>query len=1148
MQERANKFIEILESEDLLSPDILDELRKQVRESKTKLKPELLAKLLVDNGHLTKFQATKLIAGMSDAPSAAEAPPTAGATAPANSNDDLGFADPDSEFVEVAEEVTEVAAVETVPVVESVEAVESVEVIQAVESVQAVETVAAVETVEAVTAVEDQSSLGSSSDSVFDSKSAPTKVVRPQSPDNPWDSMRILGRGVALGLVLIIGVALVWIFVRGNAEDTLTRAETAYEQRSYETAAEIYLTFSKKWPTHEQASFAKVRSSLATIRKDSEGAPDPVIGLNTAMEELPKIAEEAGLGDQRDDLTDVLVSLATSFIKRADSRKTTDERKEVMGEFTKLMGLINDPKFVGQAQKEAQRVTLKTIIESEKRINYDIGRDEELATTLGEIDALLDAENTPDAFAKRDELTQKYPLLETNEQLRERILKACEIQRGQVADSSLVPTSSKNDPEPQFGKSFILGNTAGRAATDLRGQTIFIRVKGSVFALNGETGNILWQRYVGRGFNSDPIRLGEGGNADALICVPAKGHILRVDGKTGDLKWFVDFETRIHSPIRESEDLFVASYDGDIVSLDLNSGSVLWSKKIPQQLTTGPGLAFGKDTLYLPANHTSMYLLSRTSGECKQVRYLGHRDNSIVVPPVLIRGRQLFVFENSDANGAKIRLFSTSEAEGRLGLDLDESQAPISIEGNIVVPALEAPTRVIVQSDLGQILALAVEILEDDSLAVSTVADRAKNVLQPQMSWLAAERNNLWITDTRLTSLNLQVTMGQFRSNWSRYDGDNFTGPPVAFRDTIVYARTQRGNRGVRIAAADGESGKEIWTTDIGIPVTLLSQESGKRTAINTSAMLYSLPAPGVVSKATITGAKDRNSLNFNMAAKLSNGVAVLFNESRSEQMAVLSDGKLEMVNATFQGATLSTQPIAVGENVAVALDNGQFVLLNPVTGLTASSAYSLPMSKEKIKWNKPLYVESAKVIYVANNKRKLVRLSAGESLRALTEVDLEAPLVGPIVALGKNIAAVSSRKSGDSLGIYNATSLKSSGTLKLKGRLLAGPFALPSGLLLQTNAGLQLISQDGKSAWAIDFPNSAIVGEPTEMNGKVLVATVGGQVWNLSASDGSVVGNLDAGQALSSAPLVISPGGLLIGSDEGSVLAIPMPQSPTIK
>ena len=89
MQKLAKQFIELLDSKQLLAPDILEELQRQIADSTTRLTPELIAKLLVDNGHLTKFQATKLIAEIKDPDEEAEAAPASSPTAtPASSGDD----------------------------------------------------------------------------------------------------------------------------------------------------------------------------------------------------------------------------------------------------------------------------------------------------------------------------------------------------------------------------------------------------------------------------------------------------------------------------------------------------------------------------------------------------------------------------------------------------------------------------------------------------------------------------------------------------------------------------------------------------------------------------------------------------------------------------------------------------------------------------------------------------------------------------------------------------------------------------------------------------------------------------------------------------------------------------------------------------
>ncbi|MEO9591606.1 MAG: serine/threonine protein kinase, partial [Rhodopirellula bahusiensis] len=57
----ANELIDQLERRGLLDQEIIEALREQMSQGGSRVTPEAVAKLLVDNGQLTRFQATKLI-------------------------------------------------------------------------------------------------------------------------------------------------------------------------------------------------------------------------------------------------------------------------------------------------------------------------------------------------------------------------------------------------------------------------------------------------------------------------------------------------------------------------------------------------------------------------------------------------------------------------------------------------------------------------------------------------------------------------------------------------------------------------------------------------------------------------------------------------------------------------------------------------------------------------------------------------------------------------------------------------------------------------------------------------------------------------------------------------------------------------------
>ncbi len=1143
MQLPAKQFIDLLESQQLLSDEIVEELRRQVRESKTKLSSERLAKLLVENGHLTKFQATKLIAQVSG-------PAAEGSNAsPSRSTDDeeLGLAHEPESVSQVPANVATVYMddedIETVEVLDDdLVEVEVIEEVEAVEVVEAVDTSAmrAAPPAPARTRGIDLNPRGTAA--------AVRPLKKKGAKSNPWDSFRILGVGLLVALLLIPGYFLLDFLRRGSADEKIENADGLYEKRSYETAAISYKEFSANFPTHAKASYARVRLALALLRGDAETKPDPTIGLNTALEVLPPIigASEPGFPDQQSDLAGALVALAQKFNARADERKETNERRELMSEMDKLMELINNPQYVGANQRTQQAPSLLRIEEDRQRILREINRDDDLAATVVEIDKLLEAKDALGAYELRRQLISRYPLLETAEPLVERVVRAADIQKSLVASSPLNWVLSQAEEKPSAGRSFVLGHRTGKTIPAMAGRVVFVKIKDGVYGLDLETGNILWRKFVGRGFSANPLRLGAESQADALISQPEQGKLSRVNGLSGKTKWIASVNEPTLPSVVEGEELFVATYSGSVANLDSVGGQTRWVKKLPQPIEVSPGVALGSH-LYLPAEHSNLYVLDRRDGSCKEVHYLGHRAGSISVPPILILG-QLFVFENITNNSARIRILATDDN----GLGLRQAQIAIQVDGNIVVSPQVDRRRLIVQSDLGHILALDIEPTVETQ-KVTTIASVPKNFYQPQTSWTLTADNKIWAADNRFTRFDVQVSGQKLSRAWIKNDGDTFTGPSQKFDDVIVHTRTLRGNQGIRVAAVNADSGEPHWDVDLGVPVTLLSQAAERKfEAINSSAAYFALDSQPLRSTADANPGQSKPSMQFTQPTWISDSTAIMLNKSNSNQLAIYSKTekqKLRIISANFGTATPSCPPTAVGENFVVGLDNGQLVLVNSTNGTLVGPPFQPAMEPgKKATWNKPLYLENSKTLIVASDLLKLVRLSTGEALRPLTEVDLQFPFTGPLVAVGNQFGGVQSSQSGDTFKLFNTNDLSETGSINLAGRLVAGPFALADGsCLLQSNTELLAISPQGQKLWAREFPYTQLVAPPTESNARLLLVTKAGPVLLVDPTTGQTIGSTDAGQALTSAPIVL-PSGLLIGSDEGAVLALPTPTAAEVQ
>ncbi len=196
-----------------------------------------------------------------------------------------------------------------------------------------------------------------------------------------------------------------------------------------------------------------------------------------------------------------------------------------------------------------------------------------------------------------------------------------------------------------------------------------------------------------------------------------------------------------------------------------------------------------------------------------------------------------------------------------------------------------------------------------------------------------------------------------------------------------------------------------------------------------------------------------------------------------------------------------------------------------------------------KMVWNQPAYIADAQTLVAANDNQKLVRLGVGDALRMLSEVDLENRLVGPLLSLGNKVFGVEATAATDNLLDFDATSLAKGKSLALEGRLVSGPFAAEGIVIVQVDGKIQAISAENQKLWTLDFPQSILLGPPLKSGENLVFLSTSGFVQVVNQATGEVVGSADVGQPLSGTAR-IAASGIIVGSDEGAVLLIPVPTS----
>lgn len=1143
----AKQFIEKLEKLGLLAPELLEELRRQVEDSKARITAGTLARLLVDNGHLTKFQATKIISDMSN-----DAPGKQADGAKSSDSEDLldlapevpqGSAankavildDDDGEVVDVdVINDDEVVAVEVVGD-DDVVAVEVVDEPQAASEPRPKRT-------KRITKIENTGAKRPKEPSKPRSKRPLNPPSRPG--DNPWESHRILSVGVVLGLLIVFALALGYYFLRGNAEQMLAAANDAYKPNNYEVALKKYEAFADTFSTHEDASMARVRIGMCKIRKDIESLPNPAEALKTAETVLPTLVKEPGLASERGDVAGALVALAQKFNTRADNAKDTEGKKVLMNDVKRLETLLADTQYVGNSARDQFGVALKAIEEDKRRIERDIAREEDLSTSLVKIDEMLNDKRTSEAYLIRSELLSRFPQLEKDPSVIQRVQKAAQIQQTLVTPDIPEIKVSPNAPPAPSTKAVSLINRAGNETKTLAGRIICVAAKGTVYGLDGQNGSVKWRYYVGRDMVHDPLPVGDSLQSDVIVLRPDLGQLTRLEGATGNVKWFCELGGPAHAPRIDGEDMLISLKNGTLLNIEPQSGQIKWAAHTPQPLQVTPIINGEKEHIYVPANHQNMYVLSRQDGRCKEVFYVGHREGGIAVPPIHLLG-QLFIFENRTAEKSVVRIMSTDDT----GANISFGQEPIEMDGNIVTTPLIDGRKLVVMTDRGQIKVF--DVVPSEKIKVSVLASEVAAESRPMMTWGATENNQLWLTNFRFTRFEVQVSTGKLVRHFVLNETDEFVGPPLKFDDIIVHRRIPRGNRGIRVSAVRADNGADQWATDLGVPVVMLaSPAQGRFDAVIASGAQFAIdPSQMFLNKAESNVDSFKFGMNFSNPRTLAGGLITLQNlttGNRFTTYAPTPSGNKIKNGAASYAAKPTAPPASVGNGVAVGLDDGQLLVVDPLTGTTLSKPFQPPVEPgKKHVWNEAVYLDEAKALFATDSRRKLYRVGVGESLRVLSDVDLEGTPMGPASLLGKQIAVVLSNQTAENLYIFDSATLAKAGSTLLDGRWQAGPFTIsPDLVLVQTDRKLQAFGEGGKKAWEIPFPKVRLAAPPATQPNGIAIAATNGQVWLIDTSNGSVQTERTVDQPLSAAPLVIA-GGMLLGTDEGSVLLIPKAETP---
>lgn len=1129
----ANELIDRLERRGLLDQEIIEALREQLDQG-TRVTPEAVAKLLVDNGQLTRFQATKLISEIRSG----EYEEADGGVAVAGGVDDLAIA-PDGNGDDV---FADAEVVEAEPFAEAVP----------------VEPVALdAEPVEAVP-VESVGDGGGSTDS------RPVRS-RPKPPEHKsvWDSFKIYGFAGIIVLLLLSGYGLYSLLTRQSADEYIGEANTLYDQQNFVPAQERYGGFLEAYgDDHQFSSIAKTRLVMIELYR-AETMTDPTVALDLAKEKLPTIENELGLNDERANLAALLVDIAENIANAASEADETSEKERLLGRLAEQMELMDNPNFITGSLRTSLAARIQTVEETRDRVRRDINRNVRLDESVAAMQSALDAKNTKEAYDIRFELLREFPELGDDKRLSELIQTASDIQETLVKPATDLPKVVDASEVDDATESIVLTTVTGRKALDLSDQILYLDAGGAVLAFDGETGNLKWRKFVGYGQGHLPVRVEDG--SGVLLSESKKLEVQRFNGEDGALRW----RTKIGEPFSEPnairDDVYVASVSGRLAVLDADSGKTNWATMIPQPLQAGPGVDPRTARAYQPGNHSNLYVLNTRDGSCLESYYVGHAEGTIAVAPVALM-EHLFVFENAGTDFARVHILAVDKN----GESLKPAQAPIRLTGNVKIKPIVQGRRVIILTDLGQVVVVEVEPTAERE-KVSIVAEQVATYDRPTNTQMAVSKSQMWVTGTRIGRYELQINTGRVVQDWFKHEADNFVGEPFASDDTLVHSRVLRGTSAIRVTAADAKTGKEIWQTDVGVPIALITPYPANTSyhAITTQATLFEIDRESLQSGSTRDPIENPGgsgvALRFENPIKIDDNRYVMMNQSGSGEIIVYAPDRRREKLRRLQLGLGAGKPsahvggsnpggngsgggaIISGGGLLVPLSTGRVVLMDYQTGTMLGSPFQPAAAPEStVVWTVPVTLPNdPDQVVIADSRKKIYRLRAGEQVNELASKDLQTPLLGPAAAVGNVYVATTSGPAADFLVGYELSSLNEAFRILLDGRAVWGPVPAGDACLLRTSDGkLRAFDSSGKQRFELDAPAGDPVAAPVQVGDAMVLVGKPGWVIAYDPTSGELLGQSDIGQPLSAAPVAVG-NRLLVPGAEGLIYITDVPATP---
>lgn len=1102
-----SEFIDLIEAHDYMADNQIAAIRRQMNSGQLDTSIEELVHFLIDRQRLTKYQAKKLLSEARSGETA-ETIPVSEARRRAQQKW-MDAAPVEEEIVET--DADDLVSLDDMPGEEDAADVDPLGL-------------GGVDGLASNIDEEDPFATGSKGKASAHKK----KTARA----NPWDSPLLLfGSGSLVLLVLVGGLLYFWLAF-DSGDDMFQAAEKSYRSGSYLQAGAEYDKFIRRFPEHPSTPLAEVRLGMAALWNMVEGSNDWELALQTTQEVLPEIDQSPAFDEARSELATILPEIASGLTQRAQQSESVSEKQRQAELASAAMSLVNDSIYLPTSLREAQQSRIETIEMNLVRVRREIDRDQAKSETLAKIQQSTTEGKFQDVYQLRRSLVNSYPGLRTDESLIQAVSEAATKLVDQVISLDNFPAPITDD---ESGMKLLSEVTLAQREPDLPAsagsETAVFRLDGTAYAIEVDTGKLLWRRYVGVDENAQAISWkAKDDKSVAALIDSRENQLLAIDQRTGKVLWRQKFESHLFRPKLFENSVLVAERSGKVWKIARETGEVIAAVGLPQEISAPLGMLDDVTGVYAVAEHSNVYVLSPDSLSCAEVIPVGHEVGTISVEPTGTL-RHLFLFENAGLEYSFLHLYNVDAS----GSGAKLTQDIVRQAGQVLVTPIIADSRVVTTNDRGEVLVYEVNTAAKD-VPVRLVAATKADSSEPILGYAAVIRGDLWVCDRRMTRYVMQLSRGSVVRKMVDHDGDTFVANPLIRGDKILHARRSPGADGFVIEAQRIQANKleDIWQTTIGAPTAgnaFTLKEIDSPLVVTTRGAIYPLPKLGMGNAQVLDQPQSKLAVttkpyHFSSGEKVDDANQVFFPRDGENRSLVVGTrgGKVvaRVVAWEIPATARATRPRVWNEYVLVPTKIGQILVVDAKSGAADVHPYQPELAfGETIDWSCPAVVGgSTPSVIVSDQRSRLFRLAVETTpephLTALDQVKLTEALSGQLAVAGLMLVGVGNQAEQDVLRIFQLPEMAEQEPIVISGDVVMSLQSVSGRVYCATNEeGLIAIRDDFSVAWKCPLEGQMIASGPVPLNNMLALSFTQGQVWLIDEATGEIVTEFNVGEPL---------------------------------